>query len=471
MRKLISAMFGILLAGCTSTPELNTSSGVENANWATTLPNFVDDSASAANWWLQFNDNHLNQLIEQALANNPDLVAQQSVIEQHRASLGLAKAESWPMLGAQANAQQTRLPEQLIPQPLGGGQSQRTLHVGASLHYELDLWGRLKHQRDMQAAQLRGAEFELHAFRQMLISEVVSAYISLLTSHEHLTISNNMKRVTQEQLALTEIAYQRGNAAKTETLQQTSQLNQVRQQVNVAQQDYASAHTNLALLVGLTPERLIADFNFEHSNLAALKTVEQLPSMLPSEVLARRPDIQAAEAMLEASAAQVGVAKAARFPSINLMALVGSAAPTLANLFTGDAEFYNAGLGVSGPLYDFGRSRSRTQQAEHAFAEANARYQGVVRIAIAETIDAMQAYQTMLSQRELEAHNTEMSQQQMQIVSTQYAAGAASRQAQLAAQQAYLELQYSDATTHAQLLLSIAAVYRALGGDVEEDLG
>lgn len=471
MRKLISVVFGVLLVGCASTiPEINVSSGVENTKWAASLPNFVEDSTSTTNWWLQFNDAHLNSLVEQALTNNPDLVAQQSVIEQHRSNLGLAKAESWPTLGAQINVQQTKLPTQLVPQELGGGQSQRALSVGASLNYELDLWGRLKHQRDMQAAQLRGSEFELRVFRQMLITEVVSAYINLLTSHEHVALFGDMKKVAQEQLELVEIAYQRGDASKAEVLQQATRRNQVNQQANLAEQDYALAQTSLALLVGLTPERLVTELDFEHSSLAALKTVERLPNMLPSEVLIRRPDVQAAEAMLEASAAQIGVAKAARFPSVNLMAFIGSAAPAFSNLFSGDAHAYSTGVGVSGPLYDFGRSRSRTKQAESAFAEANARYEGVVRIAIAETIDAMQGYQTTLSHRKLEVQNTDISQQRLQIVSAQYDAGAVNRNELLAAKQAYLLSQQSDMQSRAQLLLSISEVYRALGGDMEGNL-
>ncbi|WP_024462432.1 efflux transporter outer membrane subunit [Marinimicrobium sp. LS-A18] len=422
------------------------------------------DTGDWQQWWTRFDDATLNALVERALDDNLELQVQLQRIEQARAELGFSKANRWPSLNAQADATREQGSTAVMPPELGGGQIRNQFSVNGVLSYELDLWGRLAREREAASALLAQSVFGTEAVRLNLITDVVTTYFNLRAAEQQLAITRETLGTREETLVLEEVRYESGASNPLSIRQARASLESTRARLPQQEQRVHELRSALAMLVGYTPRELLSELDFGDAKLTEIELPDSVPAVLPSELLQRRPDIRAAEEALVAANARVGVAKAQRFPSLNLQALGGSVALDSDNLFTAPAEMWSVGANLAGPLFDFGRTRSRIESAEAQLAQAEAQYQLAITNGFRDARDALVLYQT--SDRRVEAvrRQAEAIEETLELAELQYDAGSIGFYELLDAQRGLLDAELALSQAMSDRLAATATLFKAMGG-------
>jgi outer membrane protein, multidrug efflux system len=388
---LIAAL--ALLGGCAIGPEYRAP--------AVDLPDAWPDDAVLAppsdtamvEWWRAFEDPVLDRLVARALADNLDLRLQAARVEEARARLGLASADRLPTVGIQAEATRRRQPAAAFGIEGFDIPPQSLFVIAGVLGYEIDLWGRLARQREAAAADFAGNVFARDAVRIALVADVVVGYFGLRAAQRQLEITGTTRKAREETLRIERLRHEAGMIDELSLRQAEVELAATRAELPARVEALRRRETALGILLGLSPAELIATLEIGEGELDALTLPGEIPAALPSELLARRPDLRAAEAELMAATARVGVAQAERLPRLNLAALVGTAAASTGMLFDGDSEQWNAGASLNAPVAHFGRGRARVATADALRDQAELRYRATVAMAFAEVRDALAFYQ------------------------------------------------------------------------------
>src|SRR5690606_23834050 len=261
--------------------------------------------------------------------------------------------------------------------------------------FELDLFGRV---RNLSEAALRDylAQEETHRATQLsLISEVANAYLALVADRELQRVAEQALNSRQEELALTERRFELGAASSLEVNQAQIEVETARSDVWQFAGQVAQDVNALTLLTGTTvdPALLSAEVDLQASG------IEPLPAQLPSEVLLRRPDVQAAEFRLRAANALIGAARAAFFPSITLTGSVGSASTDLSNLFESGTDAWSFVPQIVQPIFQGGRLRANADVANIDRDIALAEYERTIQASFREVADTLALTQTLAEQR------------------------------------------------------------------------
>jgi multidrug efflux system outer membrane protein len=354
-------------------------------------------------WWKLFNDPKLDELIIEALQHNPDVHVAAARVMEARSFLRIANADRLPVLNAEGNATRSKQSEaSLRQQGLGdipGFPTHQTLYtVQGTVGYELDLWGKYQRASESARAQLLSSEYGREATKLSLTGEVARIYFSLIAAAEQLargrdTLASREEAMELEKLRFEsgesdEFTYKRAEADAAATRVSTRQL-----ELQVVQLTNA-----LGILLGRSPQALVDEAISVQG--IDLPPPVQLPAALPSSVLERRPDIGAAEAALNAAAADIGVARAQLFPSISITGALGSVSPELDDLFTGPAKAWSASGGILQPIFQGGRLRANVSRAEALREQRKAEYARTVQQAFREVLDALQGQALIAGVRE-----------------------------------------------------------------------
>lgn len=468
MRKLhksfVALSFSAALAGCAMGPDYQ---GVE-IDLADTWPEQAAQSQAEQGdwlqWWEQFNDPMLNALVERALDDSLELQLQVQRIEQARAELGLSQAEFWPTLGGQAEATRTQQPAMLFPAEFGGGRPRNQFTVAGTLSYELDLWGRIQRQREAAGAMLEQSVFGTHAVRLNLIGDVVTTYFTMRAIEQQVAVTERSIENYEQSLRLMELRYEGGAIDPLSLRQARAMTEGARAMLPDLQESLQSSRSALAMLVGYTPQEMLGELSFGEQRLTDIELPDAIPSVLPSELLQRRPDVRAAESYMVAANAQIGMAQASRFPSLNLAGLLGTSALETGDLFASGTQTWSIGANLAGPIFDFGRGRARVESAEAASAQAQTQYQQAVLSALRDSRDALMMHS--FSQQRVDAvrRQTDAVNETLEFAELQYEAGAIGYFELLDAQREQLnaELAYTQALS--QRFIASANLFKAMGG-------
>ncbi|SEN25619.1 efflux transporter, outer membrane factor (OMF) lipoprotein, NodT family [Sphingomonas gellani] len=385
-------MVPVLLAGCAApesrpalAPVAMEALGLDAAN----AP--AIDSA----WWRGFGDPQLDRLVDAATAGNPSLDAAMARVRQAQAVLSARDAENGPNLTADGTALGQRLSGRYtIPPPYAG----TVRFVGtaqANLDWNLDLFGRQRAAIEGATASVRAAGLDLSAARMMLAGSVVQTYLDLSRAEQEAAVAQRAIAARENSVRLTQVRIRNRLSSKLDAEAVGTLLSQAREELVRAQGASMLAANGLAALVGrgadfpatLTPTRLALD--------AALP----LPSRVPADLLARRPDVLAARSRIDAAAAGRQVARRAFYPNVNLTALAGLQAIGIGNLFSLDAGTAGGGAAVHLPLFDNGRLRADLAGATAAEDLAIADYNGRVIGAVREAADGLARIRSVDAQR------------------------------------------------------------------------
>lgn len=371
-------------------------------------------------WWTIFEDQTLEGLIEEALAHNADVQIAAARVDEARALLRIVNADRLPFLNVEGTAARTKDPAFLTE--AGGLDRHQTLYtVQGVVGYELDFWGRYQRASESARAQLLATEFGREATKLSLTGEVARSYFGLIAAAEQLarardTLSSREESMRLEKLRLDagesdEFTFKRSEAEAAATRVSTRQL-----ELEVIQRSNA-----LAVLLGRSPKELVD--NAISTQGIALPEAASIPAGVPSEVLARRPDIGAAEAALVGAAADIGAARAALFPSITLTGAFGSTSPELDDLFTEPFEAWSAIGGVLQPIFQGGRLRANVARAHAIREQRQAEYARTVQIAFREVLDGLHGQTLIVGVRDANAEQVSSLTRATELAELRYGQG------------------------------------------------
>ena len=412
------------------------------------------DTVVNLRWWEMFNDPVLNELVKTALDSNRDAKIAASRVAQARASLGFTKADMWPGVGYQANYQNGNV----VQQQLGLPGTNQNLTVGASFNWELDFWGKFRRANEAALADLLSTEFGLRSVQMSLISEVSSNYFLLLDYRERLRVSKNTLALRDSSLNIIEARFNAGIVPEIDLNQAQIQQAIAAAAIPLYQRQVAQTEHALSILVGYNPDSVVVGYD-----LKAQTIPNMVPAGIPSILLARRPDIMAAEQDVYASNARVGVAVAQQFPSIRLTGLLGVASNDLANFGAAGAA-WSVGGDLLGPLFNFNKNRRRIQVEKAKTEQSVYRYEQVVLNAFREVQDALIEIETLHAELEARVNYVNAALNARDLSAARYDKGVTSYLEVLQTEQSAFEAELSYAKTYRELLDAYVKFYKALGG-------
>jgi len=453
------AAAGVALAACSSVgPDYQRPALDLPAGWRDAPAQSGADSNAA--WWDAFQDPALSKLIADTIAGSLDLKAALARVEQARAQYGLARSAQLPQVVGDAEAQRQRASRttssgSLMPP---GHQNYSYYDLDLSASYEIDVWGRLRLATEAARARLLAGDEERRTVVLTLVAAVASDYIQLLSLDDQLAIAQRTLVSRREVLRLQKARFEGGIAPESDMRQAESQFEIAAAAVPALQRQVAQQENLLSMMAGRKPGPVERGRGF--GELA----FPPVPAGLPSDLLTRRPDIRQAEQSLIAANADIGVARAAWFPRISLTALLGLQSQELSQLFKGASLAWNAGAGLTQPIFNGGAIRSQVELAQARQQELVADYQAAVIAALRDVNDALVARGTLEQQYAEQRKNVAALERLLDLAQHRYREGAAIYLEVATAEQSLFDAQLTLDALRAQLFQSYADLYRAFGG-------
>ncbi len=418
-------------------------------------------SIAELKWFEVFQDEQLQELVRTALAQNYDLRDAVARVDAARANLGITQADQYPNFGIGANVSTIELSRQgqfTIPRGTSRARTFGTVFLNL-FTFEIDIWGRLRRATEAARADLLGADWTRKAVVTTLISDVATAYFSLLELDMELAIARNTLATREESLRLIKIQQQGGVATLLDVRQGEQLVYSAAESIPNAERQIEQTENQISLLLGRNPGSITRS-----RLLTEQQTPPEVPAGLPAKLLERRPDILAAEQNLIASNAIIGVAKAAYFPQITLTGEFGYQSTALANLFSGSRRIWSFIPQVTQPIFAGGRITSGVELAEAQQRSALAQYERAIQTGFRDVSDALVQYQKVReirAQRELLVTSL---QDRKRLAYMRYRGGVDTLLNALDADRDLFNAELSLAQARLNELLSLVQLYKALGG-------
>lgn len=484
-RSLISLAALALLSACSLAPVYERPAAPVSATWpqgAAYQPAPVAaGAASGIAWRDYFADQRLRDLIALALANNRDLRVSALNIEKARAQYGIERAAQVPSVSA-AGGQ--------TAQHVGGSRGATSRQVTANINvaYELDFFGKVRSLSEAALQQYLGTEEARRAQQITLVAEVANAWLALQADRERLRLAADTLKSQQITYELSKRRFEAGATSGLDMHEAQTSVEAARNDMAVYTAQVAADENALVLLVGApVPAHLsgapaggaavvaaAADVGAAGAGrsivmpvpdvLATVTAVRELPSGVPSDVLARRPDVLAAERTLQAANANIGAARAAFFPSISLTAAAGAASGDLSSLFKAGAGTWSFMPSVRLPIFDGGANRAALGVAQAERDIALARYEKAVQSAFREVADALAQRGTLDERLASQAALVDAAQKSFRIHAARYSMGSESYLNALVSQRALYAAQQAMITARLAKASNQVALYKVLGG-------
>ena len=452
------------LAGCATVgANFTEPASPQSAAWRHVDVAMFDSARLPAEWWTVFNDPVLSALEQRAVRDNPGVKASAQRLLQAQAQLGVFRAAQAPTLGLGASVANSRSSAATSQALALGARSIKgnNFGFGASLSYELDLWGRVRRVVEAADAQALAAQDDRDGVILLLSAQVAANYWQLRGLDAEMAILQNAFGTRRESEQLVEARFNGGlsneldlSRARVERANAEADLHDVRRQRNLLEH-------SLATLVGVSPSApLIA----ARGN-ADLPQPPVIPVGLPASLLSQRPDLAASVAQLRAANAQVGVAEGAFYPSLSLTGNFGYASESLSKLFEPGARQFSVGpLGLSLPLFDGGRNQANLAVSTARHAEAAALHEGRLLTALREVEDALSDVRERQLQGDVQAQSQTAAARAYVVAQARYERGVSNYLDVTDAQRISLGADRSAVQIRTQRLLATVAVARALGG-------
>ena len=458
---LVSALAAALGGCATVGPDFKAPAGAPDAAFRHAS---VTDAAAhlPAQWWTVFGDATLDGLEQRALRDNPGVQAAAQRLLQAQAQLGVVRAGQAPNVSVSAGVSNSRTSSETSQGLALGGRSieGNNFSAGASLSYELDLWGRVRRVVEAADAGALAAQNDRDGVLLMLSSQVASSYWQLRGLDAELAILRSALDARREAQQLVEARFKAGlsneldvSRARIERANAEADLHEVQRQRNTVE------HA-LATLVGASPSQpLMASAG------AQLPLPPNIPVGLPASLVGQRPDLAASVAQLKAANAQVGVAEGAFYPALSLTSNFGFASEHLRDLASGGARQFSIGpLALSLPVFDGGRNRANLAHSTARYEEAVANHQTRLLTALREVEDALSDVQQRQQQGEVQAQSQQAASRALQVAQARYERGVSTYLDVIDAQRNSLGADRAAAQIRTQRLLATVSVARALGG-------
>ena len=468
-RPLTAMTLAAVLSACTLAPEYQqpaapVAAAYENIEaTAATFP-AADIPASETGWSEFFPDAELRALIARSLANNRDLRIATLNVEAARAQYRIQRSDLMPQLEVQGAAT-----NQLTPASLsrtGNEELTRVYTAGVGMPaFELDLFGRVRSLRNAALEDYFSVEENRTAAQLLLVSEVANAWLTLIADRELLQLAYDTRDSQKQSYDLTMLRFNQGVSSEIELHRSESSWREA--EVDIAQQTRRVAvdRNALALLVG---EPLPPETGSRAQALEAQTFGRELPAGLPADLLVRRPDVRAAEHALKAANADIGAARAAFFPSIELTGFYGNASDDLSALFQSGHTSWSFIPQVRIPIFSGGANKAGLDLANVRKSIEVARYEQSIQIAFREVADALISRSTLESQLKAQEALTRASESSYKLADMRYRGGVDSYLGSLIAQRDMYDAQRALIVTRLAGAVNLVQLYQALGGGWKE---
>ncbi|KPL10278.1 MAG: hypothetical protein AMS26_21665, partial [Bacteroides sp. SM23_62] len=341
---IISVLAILIAGGCKVGP--NYEAPVIETSSSFMYDSLMGDSTINIAWWEMFDDDQLATLIRTALLNNRNVLQAASRVEEAKTYLGYNQADLWPALNYNGSV---LVPDNSKINPMGS-------FLTAGIVWELDFWGKFRRANEAARAELLAAQYAQRWIFVNLIADVASTYFAYLDFKQRHDISVRTLASRQESLRIINARFEKGIAPELDLNQAQIQEAIAASAIPVNERLMAITENTLSILIGHNPRPLLIDTKLEE-----VEPPSEIPVGIPSEILARRPDVKQAEQVLVAQNARIGVAQAMRFPSISLTGLFGSVSPELGSLLSENSLGWSAAAGIAGPVFNFGKNKRRVE--------------------------------------------------------------------------------------------------------------
>ena len=452
----------LVLAGCTVGPNYKRPAAEippaykEVGDWKTAQPN---DQNLPGNWWEIFHDEQLNALEAQVNVSNQNLKAAEAQYTQARAALRYQRADYFPTMTVDPTATRNHLSANRQPHSAQfNGVTYTDLQIPFELSYQVDIWGRVRRTVESYRAQAQASAADLAAVNLSMHAQLALDYFQARTLDAEEQLLNSTVTQYQQALELIENRFAGGLASDLEVQQAKTQLETTEAQaidVGVARAAYEHA---VAVLIGKPP----ASFSLPPLPLTA--PPPPIPVGLPSELLERRPDIAAQERLMASANAQIGVAKSAYYPVVNLAAAGGFESGTITTLISGPSNLWSFGPSAALTLLDFGRRRAATDQAIATYEQAVANYRQTVLTGFQQVEDNVAALRILEHEAEVENTAVIAAQKYLELAITRYKGGVTSYLEVTTAQSAALSDEVTAVNILGRRMVDAVTLVQALGG-------
>ena len=417
----------------------------------------IRDSIELIAWTEVYKDPQLTRLIQTVLSNNLDLLTAISRVEEARAIYGVSKADVWPVFGYSVNAGINNIKENA--KKAGAGINGETYGGFATMNWELDLFGKLRHQKRSDWAQYLATENNAQAVRVSLIAETATFYFLLRDADNLLEIANKTVKMRTESLKIISERFSKGYVSELDQLQAQQQLAIALAAVPNAEQQINTVQNALRVLTGQVPGPITRGQSIYDQQLPP-----EIPAGIPSDLLQRRPDIMAAEQMLISQTEKIGVATAMRFPSISLTGFLGMATPELSTIADPASLAVGIGGNLIGPIFQFGKNKRRADAQRYLAEQYSYQYQKTVLTAFAEVDNSLATLR--FSKLEHDAYKTalDVATKAYSLTEARYYDGYSNYLELLNQQDNLFKVEQAESATQTQQNIGVVNLFKALGG-------
>lgn len=441
----------------------------EALGWKVAAPN---DAITRGKWWEAFGDTPLNALVEKVDINNQNLKIAEAKYRQAQALSSSVRSSFFPTISANASETRSRA---------ASGNTNRTAsttgsstntgvasgntfpvstnhNLSANFSWELDVWGRIRRQVEASDASRQASAADLESARLSAQSDLAFNYFQLRINDAQKQLLNDTVDAYAKSLELTKNRYNVGVAGKVDVAQAETQLKSAQAQAIDFGVQRAQLEHAIALLVGQAPG------NFSLPELKWNIAVPAIPLALPSSLLERRPDIAGAERRVAAANAQIGVAKAAYYPTLSLTGNGGYSSPSLANWISAPNRFWSLGPSLAETIFDFGKRGAVTDQAVAVYDQSVATYRQTVLQAFQEVEDNLAALRILETEATVQEEAVKAARESVALTLNQYKAGTVSYLNVVSVQTALLSNERTAMTLTGRRLTASVGLIKALGG-------
>jgi multidrug efflux system outer membrane protein len=336
-----------------------------------------------ADWWRLYQDRTLDELVTAGLKNNADIRRAVARVEEVEAVLREANTTFLPEIDANVNASRAQSSTRTGTLPPNTPAIRNNILLSATTSFEVDFWGRLRRIRESARADYVGSTYARDVVGLTIAASIAQTYFSVRSIDAQIALSEETLKASAESVELTRRRERAGVVSGLDVSQAEANRAQLAAQIKDLRRQRAVAVHQLGVLSG------VLDVSIPTADLRDLPSPPLPPPGLPSELLERRPDVRQAEQTLAAATAQIGVARAAQFPTLSITGQLGVQSRELSTLFSPGATIWSIGAGALGPVLDWGRFAARTQQAEARARQAEAAYEKTAQTAFREVSDAL----------------------------------------------------------------------------------
>lgn len=463
-KRLIIVAAVAQLWACTPGPEYLKPDVAVPAHWSTEAPwhqGKPDDAALKGPWWELFGDADLNALEQQAMAHSPNLELAAAKLEQAKATATVASAGLYPSLdltGGAARSKTSKNRPLASPTAQHISMTQNDFTLGLGVNYEADIAGRVSSSVKAAQASTEQAQADLENAKLLLAAELASDYFSLRELDAEIAVVKESINLQRKALEFVSARHDLGAASGLDVAQQQAQLDATLTQIDALQQQRARFEHAIATLTG-TPA---PSFSLPEKVLTPKQP--EIPVALPSDILQRRPDVASSERAMAAANAQIGVAKAAFYPSVMLSPKVGLESATLGSLFSASSLLWSFGVSAVQTIFDAGRNQGNLDYAQAGYQATVALYKQTVLTAMQEVEDGLSG-SAILSRAANNAQNAVASSQRvLDLATARYEGGIGTHLDVIAAQQGLLASQRQSVQIAGQQSQVAVYLVKALGG-------